>query len=265
VRARLLYRWTAANVQMTLAYRGSFLLLMLHTVMAPLVSLLIWLTVSEQGVPLPYDRSQFVTYYTLLGPTAMLTGTWIAFYVAERIRLGLLSRDLVRPAPAILEAIGNNLGEKVIKLILIAPLVGLMALLFWRDLRLPTDPLAWLLFLLSLPMAAFLAFMLDYAVGSLAFWVQDVMGLVRVKELLQAFLAGRFVPLALFPAELAPLLEAQPFRYTLSFPLELLTGALDTGALLRGFGWQLFYCLLLVGLHRGLWRLGLRGYEASGG
>ena len=27
--------------------------------------------------------------------------------------------------------------------------------LFWRDLRPPTDPVAWLLFLLCLPMAAF--------------------------------------------------------------------------------------------------------------
>ena len=265
MRTRLLYRWTAANVQMSIAYRAGFFLFMAHTVMAPLISLLIWLTVSEQGVALLYDRSQFVTYYTLLGPTAMLTGTWIAFYIAERIRLGGLSRDLIRPVPAIFEALGNNLGEKVIKLFLIGPLVGLMALLFWRDLRPPTDPLAWLLFLLCLPMAAFVSFMLDYSIGSLAFWVQDVMGLVRVKELLRSFLAGYFVPLALFPAELAPLLEVQPFRYTLSFPLEVLTGALDGPALARGFAWQLFYCLLLVALHKVIWRIGLRGYQASGG
>ena len=265
MRPRLLYRWTAANVQMTLAYRGSFILLMFHTVMAPLISLLIWLTVSEQGVPLPYDRSQFVTYFTLLGVVAMLTGSWMAFYIAERIRLGGLSRDLVRPAPALVDAIGNNLGEKVVKLLLIAPMVAVMALLFWRDLRPPTDPIAWLLFLLCLPMAAFASFMLDYAIGSLAFWVQDVMGLVRVKELLRAFLAGRFVPLALFPAELSGWLEAQPFRYTLSFPLEVLTGALDGPALLRGFAWQLGYCVALVALHRLIWRHGLRGYQASGG
>lgn len=265
MRARLLYRWTAANVQMTIAYRGSFFFYMLHTVANPLISLLIWLTVSEQGVPLPYDRSQLVTYYTMLGPVSMLTGTWIAIYVAERIRLGGLSKDLVRPAPAIFEAIGNNLGEKVIKLLLILPLVGLMTLLFWRDLRPPTDPLAWALFLFSLPMAAFVTFMLDYAIGSLAFWVQDVMGLVRVKELMQGFLAGQFVPLALFPAEMAGLLEAQPFRYTLSFPIEVLTGALDGPALARGFAWQLLYCLLFVGLHKLIWRYGLRDYAASGG
>lgn len=265
MRARLLWRWTAANIQMTLAYRAGFVLIMFHTVMAPLISLQIWLTVSEQGVPLPYDRSQLVTYFTLLGAVSMLTGTWIAFYIAERIRLGGLSRDLIRPAPALFESLGNNLGEKVIKLLLIAPMLAVMALLFWRDLRLPTDPRAWLLFLLCLPMAAFVNFMLDYAIGSLAFWVEDVMGLVRVKELLQAFLAGRFVPLALFPTEMVGLLEVQPFRYTLSFPLEVLTGALDGPALLRGFAWQVGYCVALVVLHRLIWRHGLRGYAASGG
>ena len=70
-----------------------------------------------------------------------------------------------------------------------------------------------------------MAFLLDFLVGSLAFWVQDVRGLIRVKMLVGAFLAGQVIPLALFPPAVTPLLQAQPFRYTLSFPLEILTGA----------------------------------------
>ncbi|MDQ5850637.1 MAG: ABC-2 family transporter protein [Chloroflexota bacterium] len=261
---RLLWRLVARNVIVTLEYRGAFFILMVNTVVGPLVSLLVWLTVSEQGVRLPYDRSQFVTYYVLLSVVSMLTATWLAEYLAEEIRLGGLSPVLLRPVPFIAHYVANNLGEKVVKLPLLLPLVGLVAVFFHADLRLPADLWSWLLFVLCLPMAAAVAFLLDFVIGSLAFWVQDVRGLIRVKGLDGAFLAGQFVPLALFPANLAGFLEAQPFRYTLSFPLEVLTGSLSTGALLRGFAWQVFYCAGLWACYRLQWRYGLRVYAATG-
>jgi ABC-2 type transport system permease protein len=253
------------NVSLTLVYRGAFFVLMLATVISPLISLLVWLTVAEHSPTLPLDRGQLVTYYALLGLTSMVTASWEAPYLAEDIRLGHLSRWLLRPAPVVLGALANNLGEKVVKLPLIAPLVALTGLLFWSDLRPPTDPLAWALYLLCLPLAAATSFLLDYALGSLAFWVHDVLGLYRVKELVSAFLAGRYVPLALFPAWAGGALEAQPFRYTLSFPLEVLTGALGPDALWRGFAWQLAYPLGLALLCRLIWRRGLRAYAAGGG
>ncbi|MEJ7654199.1 MAG: hypothetical protein WKH64_13190 [Chloroflexia bacterium] len=114
---RLLWRLTAMNVMTTIEYRGAFLVYMLNNVLGPLISLLVWLTVSEQGVALPYTRSQFVTYYVLLSVAAMLTSTWIGPFLVEDIRLGNLTPWLLRPAPGILSYIGNNLGEKAVKLI----------------------------------------------------------------------------------------------------------------------------------------------------
>ena len=261
---RLAWRLTAVNVMVTLEYRGAFLIYMFNTVAGPTIALLVWLTVGDQGVALPYDRAQFVTYYVMLSVTAMLTATWLGFYLAEAIRLGKLSPFLLRPAPYILGQVGNNLGEKIVKLPLLLPLVGIVAIVFRHDLRLPTDPRAWALYLLSLPLAATVAFLITYVIGSLAFWVEDVSGLLRITTLLGAFLACQFVPLALFPPELSGLLAAQPFRYTLSFPLEILTGQLSGPALAAGFAWQIGYCVGLWALYRLLWRFGLRAYSAAG-
>ena len=105
---------------------------------------------------------------------------------------------------------------------------------------------------------------MNFVIGSLAFWMQDVSGLVRLKNLVGALLAGYLIPLALFPPEAASFLEAQPFRYTLSFPLELLTGSLPPDAIARGFGWQVSYCVGLWACYRLLWRYGLRSYAATG-
>lgn len=261
---RLVRRLTVMNVMATAEYRGAFLVYMTNAVVVPTVSLLVWLAVSDAGVSLPYDRRQFITYFVLLSVVSVLTSSWLAPWVAEQIRLGGISPFLLLPAPYILSQVGNNLGEKVVKLPLLLPLVGLVTIAFHDGLALPSNPTAWLLFLLALPMAAAVSFLLDFVLGSLAFWVQDVDGLVRVAGLLGAFLSGQIVPLALFPTALSGFLEAQPYRYTLSFPLEVLTGRLGAGELARGFALQAVYCVGLWALYRALWRLGLRAYSAAG-
>lgn len=262
--ARTLWREVINNVVMTLEYRGAFLIYMVNTIAVPVVSLLVWLTVGEQGVSLPYNRGQFVTYFLLSSIVSMLTGAWLAPYVAEQIRLGGLSPYLLRPAPYILHDIGNNIGEKIIKLPLLLPLVGLVALAFRDDLRPPADPRAWLLFALAVPLAAVLAFLLDFVIGSLAFWMHDVRGLVRVRDLVATLLAGQFVPLALFPPALKGFVDVQPFRYTLSFPLEIVTGRLSATQIQQGFAWQIAYCLVFYACYRLIWHYGLRSYGATG-
>jgi len=264
VSLRVLRRLVAINLAMTLEYRGSFVVYMISVVVRPVTALLVWLAVADGGVVLPMDRSRLVTYYLLVGVVSMLTSTWLAEYLAENIRLGQLSPWLLRPAPYLLFYVGNNLSEKVVKLVFLLPMVGVVAFFFRGDLRLPTDPRDWALFLASLPLAAAIAFLLDVLIGSLGFWTEDVTGLSRVRTLVATFLSGQIVPLALFPGWLSGFLKVQPFRYTLSFPLEVLTGRLGTADLVLGFAFQAGYCLLLYLAYRWVWGRGLRAYAAVG-
>lgn len=261
---RVLRRMIAMDIMQTLEYRGAFLLYMVGLIATPVVSLLVWLAVSSGSHGLPFNRQQFVTYYLLLSIASMVTSVWLGPWVAENIRLGGLSPWLLRPAPYILNQVANNVGEKIVKFPLLLPLVALMGFAFRGDLRLPTHPWAWVLFTLCLPLAATVAFLLDFTLGSLAFWVHDVRGLLRVKYLLSGFLAGQFVPLALFPPALRGMLDVQPFRYTLSFPLEVVTGSLSPTGVVLGFAWQLGYCLALWAVYRVEWHFGLCAYGAAG-
>jgi ABC-2 type transport system permease protein len=108
------------------------------------------------------------------------------------------------------------------------------------------------------------AFLLDLLVCSTAFWLQDVWGLRSAVNLAERFLNGGFIPLALLPPWLLGPAQALPFRYTLSFPLELLTGTISGEAVARGFAWQAGYAVGLYLLYRVQWHFGLRAYTASG-
>ena len=261
---RVFTRMIKMNVMLTMEHRVSFFISMGNLVLQPAIALLVWLAASDAGVQLPYDRSQFVTYFVLMGLVSLATQTWTAEYVEEDIRYGDLNKSLLRPAPNVLHYVANNAGEKVVKLALLLPPVLALALAFRHELRLPTEAAAWLLFAMALAVAAVLHFLFDYLIGSLAFFLQDVNGVLSLERLCYGLLAGRFVPLAFFPPSLTGLLESQPFRYTLSFPLEVLTADLSPAALARGFAWQTGYCAALLLAYRVVWRHGLRAYGATG-
>jgi ABC-2 type transport system permease protein len=264
--ARLLAQWTRVNVMMTMEYRTGFFIYMANLVIQPAISLLVWLAVGDAaGDQLPVERTQLVTYYVLMGLVAMLTGVWTAEYLADDIRTGALSQVLMRPAPAMLEQIGNNLGEKVVKAGLLLPLLVALGWVFRESLALPTSPARWALFGAAVALAAALSFLMNYVLGSLAFWLQDVSGLLALEDLLDKLLAGRFIPLVFLPSALGPLLVAQPWRYTLSFPLEVLTGQLDAAGVAQGFAWQIGWLLAVWLAYRLVWRYGLRTYAAAGG
>lgn len=114
-------------------------------------------------------------------------------------------------------------------------------------------------------MTAATAFLLDFVIGSLAFWMEDVNGISRVRTLVAVFLSGQVIALALFPGKFSVFLIKQPFRYMLSFPLEVLTGSGRGGALALGFGLQAGYCALFCVLYRLVWFHGLRAYSSAGG
>jgi viologen exporter family transport system permease protein len=76
-------------------------------------------------------------------------------------------------------------------------------------------------------------------------------------------LSGGIVPLALLPVALQGFLAVQPFRFMLSFPLEVLLGT-TRGSVATGFAWQAGWLAVFAGGAAALWRVGLRGYQAAG-
>jgi len=246
-----------------LQYRGEFLIMQFGNLIVPVTSLFIWQAALAAGADLPVDGRYLAAYFLLVSVVGMLTASWTAFFLARSIRDGALNRWLVRPASTHLDAVANNAGEKVVKLVLIAPFIVILALVLHNRLALPADPRRWVLFGTAVVLAAGLRLTLDIVIGSLAFWFEDVQGFIRAFAVITPILSGGVVPLALMPSALAQVTMMQPFRFMLSFPMEVLLADVPGGTA-AGFGWQLGWLLTFVLLARTVWRLGLRSYAAAG-
>ena len=258
--ARVLRVLIAREITIILHYRWWLALMQLSNIIAPAISLLVWRGAIAQGSTPPVSESFLTTYLVLVSIVAMLTSSWTSGFLAESIRLGGLSSWLVRPCSTHLASLANNVGEKLVKLVLLVPLVAGLGIVFRSEVDLPSAASRWLAFGLALLMAGGMTFALDVVIGSLAFWFEDVSAVNRLRFLLSRILSGALIPLALFPAVFSGFLAAQPFRFMVSFPLEVLLGNPSSGSFALQAGW--FAAFLSAAVLT--WRLGLRSYQGAG-
>lgn len=261
---RLLRRLVALNMAVSMAYPFAFFCYMFGAVFPPLIAALVWRAAIESGAALPVDSSYVMTYFVLMAVVSMLTSSWLSGFLANAIRNGRLSVWLARPGSLLYDMAANNLSEKAFKSVILFPMVAGFAWLFRGDVSLAAPAWRWGIAALAIVLGAVIAMSLDVAEGSLAFWIDDVSGLVRARSLLMAVLAGAVVPLALFPGWAQGFLMAQPFRFVLSFPLEVIVGGLSGTEVATGLALQVTYTVLFVTGARWLWKTGKRSYAAVG-
>jgi ABC-2 type transport system permease protein len=77
-------------------------------------------------------------------------------------------------------------------------------------------------------------------------------------------LGGMLAPLDVFPPTVAAIARYLPFRYMLSFPVEMLLGKASLSDVLIGFGIIVFWVIAFAALARFLWQRGLRQFGAFG-
>jgi len=143
-------------------------------------------------------------------------------------------------------------------------MIGGLWWIFRDSMKIPAGPGRWVVFAVSLVLAAVLVFTIDILIASLAFWMDDVAALAQARLIIASVLSGSVVPLALMPDWSRTFVDYQPFRYTVSFPVEIVAGQLTGHELLVGLGIQLGYVVVFAAIARLVWSAGIRAYSAVG-
>jgi ABC-2 type transport system permease protein len=262
---RVIRRLFAINVANSFAYRFEFVIWMFGSIITPIIGLAIWRASASSGAALPVSSAYLTTYFVLSSLFALTTSAWHEMWIPEEIRSGKLSIWLMRPGSVFFELIANNLAEKVIKAIVLVPMVAVFGWFFRDDLVIPGNPGRWILAAISLVLGLVMFFSLRTIMGTIAFWWEETRAIQVAIRLAEGILLGGIIPLALFPEWSQDFIVAQPFRYRFAFALDVLLADMSTGDLLRGFAWQVLWTVTMVVASIWLWERGRRVYSAVGG
>jgi ABC-2 type transport system permease protein len=249
------------------AYRAEMIVWIL-TATLPLVMMLVWDRVAQDGAVGRFGQADFARYFVLTLVVRQLTASWVVWELNEKIRTGALSTDLLRPVHPLMLPAAENLSAVPFRAMVLLPIVAAVSL--WRPelWQAPegAPPFAAVLpvLLLSMALGWALNFAIQVSFASLAFWLGQSLGIFQVWFGLWAMLSGYLVPVELIPTWVGAASHWAPFRAVLGVPAEMAAGLLGWDGIVEGLAIQWIWLGIFAVLGHVAWSRGLRRFEAYG-
>jgi ABC-2 type transport system permease protein len=255
-------------LQSTFVYRWNFLLRLIFGVV-PLVGMVaLWQEIfAGKGAPISgYGYSEVVLYFLITTVVYnLVTPTEDEWQIAAEIREGRMSALLLKPLNYLHYRFMLYLGYRIVYVIVTVVPCALLLVFFREHLALPANPATWLWFLLSTAMAAALQFLIAYTLAMLAFWILEISTIVFIVYSFEYFLSGQIFPLDLMPEAMQRVMKWLPFMYELFFPVQIYMERVQGAALAEGLCIQAAWVCVAYGCAVGMYRRGVRHYQAFGG
>ena len=126
-------------------------------------------------------------------------------------------------------------------------------------------PINILSFIATLLLAFVLNFIVFFCVGMLAFTLSEIGFFFEAVRIVFIAMSGGIFPLDVFGKGVSTAMAFLPFKYTVNFPVDVLTGRAAGMDLLAGLGVQVLWIAVLAFLSIRLWKHGLKKYISAGG
>lgn len=186
--------------------------------------------------------------------TTYVAVSWMAraFYfnnldreISTDIRDGSIAIQFIRPYNYVMVKMMQGLGEGVFRfMMLMIPGMVIAMLLF--PVQLPTEPSAWIGFLVMLFFSFLINSQLNVITGLSAFFVENNEGMMRMKRVIVDLFSGLIVPITLFPDWLSSVLKVLPFQAITYLPGSVFTGRVQGVGIWNVLGIQVIWFLVLL-------------------
>lgn len=247
------------------AYGSTTFVWMIIAMLEIIVPMIIWLSATPiNGTFGGFSRAQLLTYYALMAIVGNFTFWWIHFDVEEDIRSGNLSNYLVKPISYFRFRILRQFADKFFNFLSRSPIVILILIFTGPVLFSSLSPLSLLLAFTASIIGSLVYMLVSLSFGLCAFWITSSRGLINIYFFTVYLLSGELAPLSFYPTWFSQLSSLLPFRYILSFPIELLLNRVTPSQAIGGFLVASLWLVLLYFLTRLLWSRGTFQYQAYG-
>jgi ABC-2 type transport system permease protein len=249
-------------------YRADFLLGMASAIFPIFIQFFLWKSIyggSGQQSLFGYTYAQMITYTIMANIVQRLTRTGFEYEMNDDIKNGGLDKFMVRPVGYFQYRMATFVGGKiaqfaVIFLVMVGAIVAVN--LIYGDVILPLNVLY---FVLTLLFAFVLNFIIFFCVGMLAFTLTEIGFFFEAVRIVFIAFSGGIFPLDVFGAKVVAIMSFLPFKYTVNFPVDVLSGRVAGLDVLTGCLVQLLWIAALSFLCIRLWNQGLKKYVAAGG
>lgn len=203
----------------------------------------------------------YVLLAQLFGEGAYVSN--IIYDFGAGLREGQIAVALLRPVDYQAAMYVQNVVQLGINILLKAPL----ALFIWLvyGLQLPSEPVVWLAFIVSMLMGHAVMFCFDWIIGCTAFYSTEIWGMSVVRYSLAMFFSGALIPLDMMPDWLRTIATILPFSQAVYLPVSILSGITPVSEMPRIWVMQTGLLIGLLVLSRYIFGRAVRVVTVQGG
>lgn len=245
------------------AYRWRVFVWVLSDAFQPILFALLWSAVAKTGGR-GFTQGDMISYYFMVAIVSKFTQDWSIQFISNSIIDGDFSKYLIRPFNYLAEMLGISLAIRTLRVFLILPFLFIGYFLLNEQLKYSISLETGFLFFVAILIGFMINFILGNIFALLAFFVKQILGIRALYVNLVSILSGEYIPLTVLPTGLFFLLELLPFRYVLSFPIEIITSSIYPEDIVRGFFISVFWLFTLYFVYKGLFFISVRKYESEG-
>ncbi len=258
----------ALGAQSAMEYRMDFLLSMVSALWPIFIQYFLWKSIysgTGQQSMFGYTYAQMMTYVIVANIVQRLIRTGFEYEMNDDIKNGGLDKFIVRPIGYFQYRMATFVGGKIAQFGVI--LIALVAVIVAVNLVYGgvVAPINALYFVATLLLAFVLNFIVFFCVGMLAFTLSEIGFFYEAVRIVFIAMSGGIFPLDVFGPVVAKALAFLPFKYTVNFPVDVLSGRVAGMELLAGFGVQILWIAALAFLSMWLWKRGVNKYISAGG
>jgi ABC-2 type transport system permease protein len=252
------------EIQTQFQYRAALAMYTLGMLAEPIIYLVVWRTIAEQhgGTIDGVGAGQLAGYYIVWMVVRMMNIVFTPFGWEWRIREGQLSSQLLRPLHPVHYDMASFAGGKFPWLVLCAPLIVILALIFHPSLD--VRPLEVVVFMVAIWGAYVIRSLNHFVLGMLTIFTTRATSIFQIWFLAELLVSGRLVPLDLMPQWSQTIADWLPFKWTFYFPIQSLVGSMSNAELLEGLLWQAGWTVVGSVLVWITFRGAVRHYSAVG-
>jgi len=222
-----------ATIKEYIVYRSHMMVSLFVGPVYFIVEYFIWTAVyggvashSNAGTLKGIEYMQMIRYFGISALIGYMTWDSADWNLSMLIRTGKFLTFALRPVHHPFFALSQKIGHRVLGTLLEAlPCAVIFSLLFKINMR----PANILWSVLSIALAYFIYFYVNYIIGIASFWIVESQGIRSFYYLFYGVFSGMFIPLVFFPKPLQIIQFFLPFQYTSYVPAMVFIGKYTLG------------------------------------
>lgn len=192
-----------------------------------------------------FTMAEITTYVILSKILSSQFAGGINMQFAEWIYEGSIGTEMLRPVTLFYTLFTKRVGEFAYFVLFKGLPILMIAFLILGGVG-PAGVVELFMFFISVILALVIMFYFEFMTGLCSFYTMSRWGMGFAKSSLLSILSGGVVPLFLFPAGMAKVLDLLPFAGMVSVPIHIFLGKYSLAGSVQYLGLQVFWCAAMA-------------------